>query len=99
MQGLNLETLLKIELNNRDLSKGAWEFPFLVTVSKFTFFMLSNSLLCLVCSAGIGQGFRRSMFSVAAILGPLWAGSALAFRTYYVLLGVPVALLAFVMVS
>jgi ceroid-lipofuscinosis MFS transporter 7 len=48
---------------------------------------------------GIGQGFRRSMFSVAAILGPLWAGSALAFRTYYVLLGVPVALLAFVVVS
>jgi ceroid-lipofuscinosis MFS transporter 7 len=47
---------------------------------------------------GIGQGFRRSMFSVAAILGPLWAGSALAFQTYYVLLGVPVALLAFVMV-
>ncbi|XP_064404675.1 uncharacterized protein LOC135349939 [Halichondria panicea] len=42
---------------------------------------------------GFGQGFRRSCFSVGAILGALWAGGAGSFgSTYYVLLGVPAAL-------
>lgn len=49
--------------------------------------------------AGIGQGIRRSVFSIAAILGPLWAGGALAFDTYYILLGVPLSLLTSVTVS
>ena len=48
---------------------------------------------------GVGQGLRRSVFSVAAILGPLWAGGALAFDTYYILLGVPLTLLISVTVS
>ena len=48
---------------------------------------------------GIGQGLRRSIFSIAAILGPLWAGGALDLGTYYILLAVPLALLIFVTVS
>jgi len=47
---------------------------------------------------GVGQGIRRSLFSIAAILGPLWAGGAVAFDTYYVLLGVPLGLLLLLMV-
>ncbi len=39
------------------------------------------------------------MISVAAILGPLWAGGALAFDNYYVLLAVPLGLLGIAMVS
>ncbi len=42
---------------------------------------------------------RRSVFSVAAILGPLWAGGALSFDNYYTLLGVELAMVVFVMVS
>lgn len=53
----------------------------------------------LLLTAGIGQGLRRSVFSLAAILGPLWAGGALAFTTYYILLGVPLALLTFLTVG
>ena len=48
---------------------------------------------------GFGQGIRRSVFSVAAILGPLWAGGSLVFSTYYILLGVPCGLLLFILVS
>ena len=48
-------------------------------------------------SPGFGQGIRRSVFSTAAILGPLWAGGTVSF-SYYVLLGVPCGLLLFVTV-
>ncbi len=49
---------------------------------------------------GFGQGFRRSCFSVGAILGPLWAGGAVSFgKTYYVLLGVPAGLYMMMLVS
>ena len=51
---------------------------------------------------GFGQGFRRSTFSFASILGPLWAGGAGArgalFPNYYGLLGVSCGLLVFVAV-
>ena len=49
--------------------------------------------------AGVGQGIRRSIFSISAILGPLWAGGAVAFDTYYILFGVPLGLLVLVMVG
>lgn len=42
---------------------------------------------------------RRSFFSIAAILGPLWTGGALAFDNYYTLLGVPLGLLLITVVS
>ena len=47
--------------------------------------------------SGFGQGIRRSVFSTAAILGPLWAGGTVSF-SYYILLGVPCGLLLFVTV-
>ena len=53
--------------------------------------------MCLSCT-GFGQGVRKSMFSVAAIMGPLWAGGSVSI-SYYILLGVPLALLGIVMVS
>ena len=46
---------------------------------------------------GFGQGLRRSTGSVAAILGPLWAGATL--HIYHVMLGVPLGILVGVMVS
>lgn len=50
-------------------------------------------------STGFGQGIRRSVFSIAAILGPLWAGGTVAIgNSYYVLLGVPCGLLVFITV-
>ena len=46
---------------------------------------------------GFGQGFRRSVFAVAAILGPLWVGGS--FRiSWYLLFGVPLGLLVVLMV-
>ena len=46
---------------------------------------------------GFGQGFRRSVFAVAAILGPLWVGGS--FRiSCYLLFGVPLGLLVVIMV-
>lgn len=54
-------------------------------------------------AVGFGQGIRKSTFSLAAILGPLWAGGAGAkgalFSHYYVLFGVPCGLLLLVVVS
>ena len=47
---------------------------------------------------GVGQGIQRSLISIAAILGPLWAGGAVALDTYYALLGVPLGLLLLVTV-
>ena len=49
-------------------------------------------------STGFGQGVRRSIFSIAAILGPLWAGGTVGLSTYYILLGVPLGLLVGIMV-
>ncbi len=49
------------------------------------------------CSAGFGQGVRRSLFSVAAILGPLWAGGSVTI-SYYILMGVPLGMLVIVLV-
>ena len=43
-QGLNLERLLKIELNSRAQCKNAINFPFSVTVSKFSPYILPHSL-------------------------------------------------------
>ena len=40
---------------------------------------------------GFGQGVRRSVGSIAAILGPLWAGASL--HLYHVLLGVHLGIL------
>ena len=51
---------------------------------------------CIIC-VGFGQGIRRSLFSVAAILGPLWAGGSVNI-SYYVLMGVPLGLLLLVLV-
>ena len=42
-QGLNLERLLKIELNSRAQCKNAINFPFSVTVSKFSHYILLHS--------------------------------------------------------
>lgn len=57
-------------------------------------------------AAGFGQGIRRSIFSLAAIMGPLWAGGSAVnsenealFSNYYVLFGVPCGLLLLVLVS
>ena len=46
---------------------------------------------------GFGQGVQQSTGSVAAILGPLWAGASL--HLYYLLLGVPLGILTGLMVS
>lgn len=48
--------------------------------------------------AGFGQGIRRSVFSTAAILGPLWAGSS-GTVNYYILLGTPFGLILLVTVG
>ena len=53
--------------------------------------------VCYCFFTGFGQGLRRSTGSVAAILGPLWAGAAL--HLYHVLLGVPLGILVGVVVS
>ncbi len=56
-----------------------------------------------VSLSGFGQGIRRSTFSLAAILGPLWAGGSGTkgdlFSNYYVWLAVPCGLLLFSLVS
>ena len=49
--------------------------------------------------SGFGQGVRRSVLSIAAILGPLWAGGGFAFDNYYILLTVPFGLLLLLLVS
>ena len=46
---------------------------------------------------GVGQGIQWSVGAIAAILGPLWAGATL--HMYYVLMGVPLGILAGVVVS
>ena len=66
--------------------------------------MTCNNIACIQLNSsplhsGTGQGIRRSVFSIAAILGPLWAGGALAFNGYFILLGVPLGLVVFIMVS
>lgn len=71
--------------------QGEWCAPFRVHNSTYIFYKTAH--------IGIGQGLRRSVFSVAAILGPLWAGGAVAFSTYYVLLAVPLALIIFITVG
>ena len=49
---------------------------------------------------GFGQGVRRSVESLAAIMGPLWAGAAFEFSTtYYPFYGVQIGVLLMVMVS
>ena len=50
-----------------------------------------------IVTTGFGQGVRRSTASIAAILGPLWAGASL--HQYYLLLGVPLGILTGLMVS
>ena len=47
----------------------------------------------IIFAAGIGQGIRRSIFSLSSIMGPLWAGAGLTLDTYYILLSVPLGLL------
>ena len=42
---------------------------------------------------GFGQGLRRSVGSLAAIIGPLWVGSTVSFGNYYLMYGVPSGLL------
>ena len=60
-------------------------------------FLLTSSTRMHHWMSGFGQGIRRSVFSTAAILGPLWAGGTVSF-SYYILLGVPCGLLVFVTV-
>ena len=59
--------------------------------------IIMHSHTWLIWPTGFGQGIRRSVFSTAAILGPLWAGSTVSL-SYYVLLAVPCGLLLFVTV-
>lgn len=67
------------------------------------FFMVTSAALYSkmlpISIQGFGQGIRRSILSVAAILGPLWAGGSVAFSNYYVLFGVLCGLLVFTLVS
>ena len=52
----------------------------------------------IIFAAGIGQGIRRSIFSLSSIMGPLWAGAGLTLDTYYVVVSVPLGLLVLAMV-
>lgn len=47
---------------------------------------------------GFGQGVRRSVFSIAYIMGPLWSGGTVGLGSYYLLLAVPCGLMASVLV-
>ena len=55
------------------------------------------SIFIILIIKGFGQGVRRSTGSIAAILGPLWAGASL--HLYQVLLGVHLGILTGLMVS
>ena len=49
---------------------------------------------------GFGQGVRRSVGSLSAILGPLWAGSAFDIMdSLYLFYSVPLAFLVLIIVS
>lgn len=51
-------------------------------------------------TTGFGQGVRRSVASVASIMGPLWAGAAMnGMTTYYLFYGVPLGLLILIIVN
>ena len=51
---------------------------------------------------GFGQGIRRSVASLACIMGPLWAGSGFELYyccNYYPFFGVPLVLLIIISVG
>jgi len=60
--------------------------------------VLHCTALSCMHGVGFGQGFRRSVFAIAAILGPIWVGGAVSI-SYYLLLGVPFGLLLCIVVS
>ena len=56
----------------------------------------------IVYVVGFGQGVRRSVGSISAIMGPLWAGAAFELvhdYHYYPFFGVPLALTILILVS
>ena len=85
-----------------------WGLPFVLVTGTSLYSKIlpvdiqGESCLCVtfshLFSTGFGQGFRRSCFSVGAILGALWAGGAGSLY-YYVLLGVPAAMYVLMLVS
>ena len=53
-------------------------------------------------STGFGQGVRRSVASLSAIMGPLWAGAAFEMAPdfkFYPFYGVPLLLMVLILVS